>query len=114
MERSNRETVTNDNREFVQRDDPLRRQFAENASGIFNRIRLPDGPEVGVVPISFHRIVSVAERLQVAQIIGSPFVAREDVAYFQRHFIGGDSAKFTTELCRLEYLVFQRSADVSG
>ena len=36
MERSNRETVMNDNREFVLRDDPLRRQFAENASCFFN------------------------------------------------------------------------------
>lgn len=66
MEGSNRETVMNDNREFVLRDDPLRRQFAENASGLYNRIRLPDGPDVSVVPVSFHCVIPVAEGLQVA------------------------------------------------
>lgn len=114
MERSNREPVMNDNREFVLRDDPLRWQFAEYAHGLSNRIGFPDGPEVGVIPVLFHSIVRIAEGLQVTQIIGPPFVAGDDVIHFQRDFIGRDPAQFTTELCRLEHLEFQRSADVSG
>ena len=114
MKRSNGETIPDDNSEFVLCDDPIRWQFAEYAPGLSNRIGLPDGPKIGVVPISFHGIVRIAKGLQVTQIIGPPFVAGDDVIDFQRHFIGGDSAQFTTELCRLEHFVFQRSADVSG
>src|SRR5512143_3061819 len=57
MEGSNRETIMNYNREFVLGNDQLRRQFAEYAPGLSNRIGLPGGPEVGVVPVSFHSIV---------------------------------------------------------
>jgi len=78
---------------LLQQSDPGLKRFAPapSDSGRQNR------PEVGVVAISFHRVATETECLQIGDFVSATPVSRHNVIHFQGAFVRGNAAKLATK-----------------
>jgi hypothetical protein len=94
--------VCHDQGEAILKQDHSAANRAKRASSLHVLIGGSDSSKVRVIPVSLHRVATVAECLKVAHIVPASFDSRRYVVHFQRTFVSRDTAKFAAELGVLE------------